>query len=98
MNNLSWFAAASVAALALSPWPAVAQFGDGLTQSAIAIQAYEKSAERCAYEPIVGQALYRLRDHYAQSEPYRWQRALRASKDADDIVGNAVGLALQGSP
>jgi hypothetical protein len=46
MNNLSWFAAASVAALALSPWPAAAQFGDGLTQSAIAIQAYEKSAER----------------------------------------------------
>lgn len=98
MNELSWFAAASVAALALSPWSASAQFGDGLTQSAIAIQAYEKSAERCAYEPIVDQALNRLRDHYAQSEPYRWRRALRENKDADDIVGNAVGLALQESP
>lgn len=98
MNDLSWFAAASVAALTLSPWPASAQFGDGLTQSAIAIQAYEKSADRCAYEPIVGQALDRLRDHYAETEPYRWQRALRESKDADDILGNATAFALQGSP
>lgn len=57
MNDLSWFAGASVAALALSPWPASAQFSDGLTQSAIAIQAYEKSAERCAYEPIVGKGI-----------------------------------------
>lgn len=98
MRSLNNFAAASVAVLILWPCTASAQFGDGLTQTAIAVQAYEKSADRCAYEPIVGQALNRLRNHYADTEPYRWQRALRESKDADDIVGNAVGLALQGSP
>ncbi len=74
------------------------QFGDGLNQTAIALQAYEKSAGRCAYEPIVGQALNRLRDHYAETEPYRWQRSLRESTDADDIMGNVTAFALQGSP
>lgn len=98
MRNVNQFAAASVALLALWPCSASAQFGDGLTQAAIAIRAYEKSADRCAYKSIVGQALDRLRDHYSETDPYRWQRALRESKDTDDIVGNAVGLSLQGSP
>lgn len=90
--------ATGAAALALTPSYALAQFGDGLPQTAIAVQAYEKSFERCAYEPIVGQALDRLRDHYAETEPYRWQRALRENKDADNILGNMTALALQGSP
>lgn len=98
MRNLSKLALAGTAALTLCPMLASAQFGDGLTQTAIAIRAYEASAERCFYEPIVGRALDRLREHYAETEPRRWERALRESKDVNDIVGNAIGLALQGSP
>ncbi|MCJ2087629.1 PDZ domain-containing protein [Methylobacterium sp. E-005] len=98
MRRFNRLAAAGAATLALTPSYASAQFGDGLTQTAIAVQAYEKSVERCAYEPIVGQALDRLRDHYAETEPYRWQRPLRESRDGDDILGNMAALALQGSP
>lgn len=98
MRRFNQLAATGAAALALTPSCALAQFGDGLTQTAIAVQAYEKSVERCAYEPIVGQALDRLRDHYADTEPYRWQRALRESRDGDDIPGNMTAFAMQGSP
>lgn len=98
VKNLTHFAAAGASVLTLWPLTASAQYGDGLTQTAIAVQAYEKSADRCVYAPVVGQALNRLRDHYAETEPYRWQRALRESKDTDDVLGNMTAFALQGSP
>ncbi|MCJ2070976.1 hypothetical protein MKK75_19650 [Methylobacterium sp. J-030] len=98
MRRFNRLAAVGAAVLNLTPSYALAQFGDGLTSTAIAVIAFERSADRCAYEPIVGQAINRLRDHYAETEPYQWQRALRENKDANDILGNMTALALQGSP
>lgn len=98
MSRRKWVAMAAVAWMILQDTSASAQSVDGVLTAAAALRAYEASVERCAYEPIVKQALDRLRDHYAETEPYRWRRAWRESKDAADIMRNFGSLLAQGTP
>ena len=70
--------------------PAFSQ--DPMPLFAMGISAYESSADKCPYEPVVGETLRELDQHLSQMEPWRWENAKRQADGASGLLGNLLGI------
>jgi hypothetical protein len=87
VSNAAWIAGMLLCCAAV---PAHSQDPTGLF--AMGINAYENSADKCPYEPIVGETLRELDQHLSRMEPWRWENAKRQADGASGILGNFLDI------
>jgi hypothetical protein len=56
--------------------------------AAMAVEAYEQSADKCHYEPAVGRALSALEQYLEDTQSYAWQKAKREAPYALNGASN----------
>jgi hypothetical protein len=60
----------------------------GIGNAAMAVEAYEQSADQCHYEPAVGRVLSALEQYLETSQSYAWQKAKREAPYALNGASN----------